>query len=58
MLTCAHVLHSAGSVPCDVTLKLPCGVEVPVLKQSLQLASPFFRDALEDVDGSTVIPVS
>jgi hypothetical protein len=41
-----------------MTLKLPSGVEVPVLRQSLQLASPFFRDALEDMNGSIVIPVS
>jgi hypothetical protein len=40
-----------------VALKLPCGVEVPVVSQILQLASPFFRDALEGVNGS-VIPVS
>ncbi|KAG1670276.1 hypothetical protein FOA52_003626 [Chlamydomonas sp. UWO 241] len=30
-----------GGVPCDVTLKLPCGAEVPAHAQLLQLASPF-----------------
>ncbi|KAG1679164.1 hypothetical protein FOA52_000520 [Chlamydomonas sp. UWO 241] len=42
---------------CDVALKLPCGVEVPVVRQILQLASPFFRGALEDMSGSAPIPV-
>ncbi|KAG1679822.1 hypothetical protein FOA52_012735 [Chlamydomonas sp. UWO 241] len=46
-----------SGMPCDMTLKLPCGVEVPVLRQSLQLASPFFRGALEDVQGGAPIPV-
>jgi hypothetical protein len=55
-VACSRV-HAAGGVPCDMILKLPCGVELPVLRQSLQLASPFFRDALEDVSGSAPIPV-
>jgi hypothetical protein len=55
---CVCVCHAAGGVPCDVTLKLPCGAEVHALKQSLQLASPFFRGALEDVLGGGLIPVS
>ncbi|KAG1656642.1 hypothetical protein FOA52_008866 [Chlamydomonas sp. UWO 241] len=46
-----------GGVPCDVTLKLPCGAEVPAYSQLLRLASPFFRGALEDVKGSGPIPV-
>ncbi|KAG1679806.1 hypothetical protein FOA52_012718 [Chlamydomonas sp. UWO 241] len=50
------VLPGRG-VPCDVTLKLPSGVEVPAVSQLLQMASPFFRDALEDVSGSALIPV-
>jgi hypothetical protein len=53
MFACA-----AGGVPCDVTLKLPSEREVPTVSLFLQAASPFFRDALEDVQGSTVIPVS
>ena len=48
---------AAGGVPCDATLKLSCGAEVPVFCNLLQLASPFFRDALDDVNGSA-IPVS
>jgi hypothetical protein len=54
ILACACV---AGGGPRDVTLKLPCGVEVPVSSHLLQLASPFFRGALEDMKG-TAIPVS
>ncbi|KAG1673777.1 hypothetical protein FOA52_002346 [Chlamydomonas sp. UWO 241] len=46
-----------GGVPGDIILSLPCGAEVPVLGQSLQSASPFFRDALEDVQGGAPIPV-
>jgi hypothetical protein len=41
-----------------MALKLPCGVELPTVSLFLQAASPFFRDALEDVKGSTLIPVS
>jgi hypothetical protein len=41
-----------------MTLKLPCGVEIPVLSHLLPPASPFFRDVLEDVTGSAAIPVS
>ncbi|KAG1673740.1 hypothetical protein FOA52_002309 [Chlamydomonas sp. UWO 241] len=40
-----------GGAPCDVVLKLPCGVEIPVHGQLLPLASPSFRDVLEDVRG-------
>ncbi|KAG1657510.1 hypothetical protein FOA52_003747 [Chlamydomonas sp. UWO 241] len=46
-----------GGVPCDMSLKLPCGAELPVHGQLLQLASPFFCDALEDVSGSSKISV-
>ncbi|KAG1667000.1 hypothetical protein FOA52_014312 [Chlamydomonas sp. UWO 241] len=46
-----------AGVPCDVALKLPCGVEVPAVGLFLQAASPFFRAALEDVKGSALIPV-
>ncbi|KAG1667002.1 hypothetical protein FOA52_014314 [Chlamydomonas sp. UWO 241] len=46
-----------GGVPCDVALKLQCGAEVPVRGQLLELVSPFFRSALEDVKGSALIPV-
>ncbi|KAG1663813.1 hypothetical protein FOA52_013378 [Chlamydomonas sp. UWO 241] len=46
-----------GGMPCDVALKLACGVEMPVVSQILQLASPFFLGALEDVKGSVLIPV-
>ncbi|KAG1666999.1 hypothetical protein FOA52_014311 [Chlamydomonas sp. UWO 241] len=46
-----------AGMPSDVALKLPCGAEVPVHAQLLQLASPFFRAALEDVKGSALIPV-
>jgi hypothetical protein len=47
-------------MPCDVTLKLPCGVEVETMGTFLQTASPFFRGALEDVQGGTapIFPVS
>jgi hypothetical protein len=38
-----------------MVLKLPEGGEVRVLRQSLQMASPFFREAL---GGSAPIPVS
>ncbi|KAG1667959.1 hypothetical protein FOA52_008331 [Chlamydomonas sp. UWO 241] len=46
-----------GGMPCDLALKLPCGVELGVVSQILQLASPFFLGALEDVKGSALIPV-
>ncbi|KAG1669248.1 hypothetical protein FOA52_003285 [Chlamydomonas sp. UWO 241] len=46
-----------GGAPCDMILRLPCGVEVLVLWEFLQVASPFFRNALEDVNGSNVIPL-
>jgi hypothetical protein len=49
---------AAGGAPGDVTLKLPCGAEVPVSSHLLQAASPFFRDALEDMKGTAPIPVS
>jgi hypothetical protein len=39
-----------------VTLKLPCGAEVPAVSQLLKMASPFFRDVLEGVTGSAPIP--
>ncbi|KAG1680628.1 hypothetical protein FOA52_015077 [Chlamydomonas sp. UWO 241] len=38
-----------SGVPCDMTLQLPCGANIPVLSQFLQVASHFFR---ENVDGS------
>ncbi|KAG1671685.1 hypothetical protein FOA52_007476 [Chlamydomonas sp. UWO 241] len=44
-------------VPCDMTLKLACGAEVPVISQFLQVASPFFRGALDDMRGNAPIPV-
>ncbi|KAG1664744.1 hypothetical protein FOA52_004752 [Chlamydomonas sp. UWO 241] len=47
----------AGGVPCDMALKLPCGVGLLAVGLFLQAASPFFRDALEDVKGSAPIPV-
>ncbi|KAG1680616.1 hypothetical protein FOA52_015065 [Chlamydomonas sp. UWO 241] len=47
----------AGGGPRDVTLKLPCGAEISVSSHLLQLASPFFRGALEDVQGGAPIPV-
>jgi hypothetical protein len=64
--TCCHpplprslALRAAGGVPCDVTLKLPCGSEVRAIGLFLQSASPFFRDALEDMQGGTApVPVS
>ncbi|KAG1673772.1 hypothetical protein FOA52_002341 [Chlamydomonas sp. UWO 241] len=37
----------AGDAPCNVVLRLPCGVTIPVISHLLPLASPFFRDALE-----------
>ncbi|KAG1655834.1 hypothetical protein FOA52_013290 [Chlamydomonas sp. UWO 241] len=46
-----------GGVPCDMALQLPCGAEVPAFRNLLQLASPFFRGALEDMNGSAPIPV-
>ncbi|KAG1655048.1 hypothetical protein FOA52_003804 [Chlamydomonas sp. UWO 241] len=46
-----------GGAPCDVTLKLPCGAEVPISSHLLLAASPLFRDALEDVKGSAPLPV-
>ncbi|KAG1673749.1 hypothetical protein FOA52_002318 [Chlamydomonas sp. UWO 241] len=46
-----------AGVPCDMVLKLPCGAEMPTFSPFLQAASPFFRGALEDVKGSTAIPV-
>ncbi|KAG1657553.1 hypothetical protein FOA52_005439 [Chlamydomonas sp. UWO 241] len=46
-----------GGVPCDMVLKLPCGVKVPALSQFLQEASPFFCGALEDVKDSGPILV-
>ncbi|KAG1655616.1 hypothetical protein FOA52_007264 [Chlamydomonas sp. UWO 241] len=50
-------LDTSG-VPSDVTLKLPCGAEVLAVRQLLQMASPFFCGALEDVDSSSAnIPV-
>jgi hypothetical protein len=51
------VVHAAGGLPCDVALKLPCGAVVSAHGQFLQVASPFFRGALEDVQGSGQIPV-
>ncbi|KAG1659500.1 hypothetical protein FOA52_015342 [Chlamydomonas sp. UWO 241] len=47
----------AGGIPCDVALKLPCGAELTAFSPLLQAASPFFRDALEDVQGGAPIPV-
>ncbi|KAG1658501.1 hypothetical protein FOA52_011967 [Chlamydomonas sp. UWO 241] len=47
----------AGGMPCDVTLKLPCGVEMPSVGLFLQSASPFFREALQDMHGTAPIPV-
>ncbi|KAG1670273.1 hypothetical protein FOA52_003623 [Chlamydomonas sp. UWO 241] len=49
--------RSAGGIPCDMTLKLPCGAEVPATSPLLKAASPFFRDAMEDMKGSKPIPV-
>ncbi|KAG1673774.1 hypothetical protein FOA52_002343 [Chlamydomonas sp. UWO 241] len=46
-----------GGAPCDVTLKLPCGVEIPTHGQLLRLASPLFSEALEDGQGGASIPV-
>ncbi|KAG1670265.1 hypothetical protein FOA52_003615 [Chlamydomonas sp. UWO 241] len=40
-----------------MTLQLSCGAEVPVLSLFLQVASPFFRDNLEDMKGGAPIPV-
>ncbi|KAG1666413.1 hypothetical protein FOA52_006522 [Chlamydomonas sp. UWO 241] len=50
-------LLRTGCVPCNVVLKLPCGSEVQVVGLVLQLASPFFCNVLEDVKGSSKIPV-
>ncbi|KAG1672415.1 hypothetical protein FOA52_013200 [Chlamydomonas sp. UWO 241] len=47
----------SGGVPHDVTLKLPCGAELPAVSKLLQMASPFFRDVLEDVKVSSPLPV-
>ncbi|KAG1677559.1 hypothetical protein FOA52_014457 [Chlamydomonas sp. UWO 241] len=47
----------AAGVPCDATLKLAGGAEVPCVSVLLQMASPFFRCALEDVQGGASIPV-
>ncbi|KAG1659958.1 hypothetical protein FOA52_010591 [Chlamydomonas sp. UWO 241] len=64
MLTVEIAVHregrfqlDTGGMPCDVTLKLACGVKLPVVSEILQLASPFFLCALEDVKGSGPIPV-
>ncbi|KAG1674620.1 hypothetical protein FOA52_001869 [Chlamydomonas sp. UWO 241] len=46
-----------GGSPGDVTLKLPCGAEVYVSSHILQMASPFFHQAVEDIDGSDPIPI-
>ncbi|KAG1680618.1 hypothetical protein FOA52_015067 [Chlamydomonas sp. UWO 241] len=46
-----------GGGPHDVTLKLPCGAQIPVSSHLLQLASPFFRGVLEDVQGGAPILV-
>ncbi|KAG1655833.1 hypothetical protein FOA52_013289 [Chlamydomonas sp. UWO 241] len=46
-----------GGMPCDMALQLPAGWQVPALCNALQLASPFFRGALDDVKGSALIPV-
>jgi hypothetical protein len=54
----ACALRTAGGMPCDVTLKLPCGAEVTAVSQLLKMASPVLRDLLEDVTGSAPIPVS
>ncbi|KAG1679813.1 hypothetical protein FOA52_012725 [Chlamydomonas sp. UWO 241] len=48
---------SRSGLPCDVTLKLPCGAEVPAFSPILRAASPFFRDALEAMNGSTMLSV-
>ncbi|KAG1680630.1 hypothetical protein FOA52_015079 [Chlamydomonas sp. UWO 241] len=48
---------NTGGMPCDATLKLPCRAKVPVLRQLLQVASPFFRGALEDVKYGVAVPV-
>ncbi|KAG1670268.1 hypothetical protein FOA52_003618 [Chlamydomonas sp. UWO 241] len=47
---------NTGGIPCDMTLKLPCGAEVPASSPLLQAASPFFCDTLEDMKGSDPIP--
>lgn len=49
--------YTAGGMPCDVTLKLQCEAELPSVSYLLQVASPFFRNILEDVKGSNQIPV-
>ncbi|KAG1671677.1 hypothetical protein FOA52_007468 [Chlamydomonas sp. UWO 241] len=40
-----------------MTLKLACDAEVPVISQFLQVASPFFRGALDDMRGNAPISV-
>ncbi|KAG1658503.1 hypothetical protein FOA52_011970 [Chlamydomonas sp. UWO 241] len=57
--TVAHTQLDTGGMPCDVTLKLPCGAKVPAVGTFLQSASPFFCDILEDVhvQGTAPIPV-
>ncbi|KAG1676264.1 hypothetical protein FOA52_006482 [Chlamydomonas sp. UWO 241] len=46
-----------GGAPCDVVMKLPCGAELPVSSHILQMTSPFFSGAPQDVNGSAPIPV-
>ncbi|KAG1662960.1 hypothetical protein FOA52_006713 [Chlamydomonas sp. UWO 241] len=46
-----------GGVPCDVTLKLPCGAKLPAVSHLFKMAVPCFREVLEDVTGSGLIPV-
>jgi hypothetical protein len=48
----ARVLHTAGSMPRDVSLKLPCGAEVEAVGMLLKAASPFFLESLGDVQGA------
>ena len=55
-MPCSRVCVTGG-VLCDVTLKLPCDAEVPAVSLFLQAASPFFCNALEDVQGGAPIPV-
>ncbi|KAG1669260.1 hypothetical protein FOA52_003297 [Chlamydomonas sp. UWO 241] len=45
-----------GGVPCDMARKLPCGAEVGTISKILQMASPFFCNTLEDVQGGVPIP--
>jgi hypothetical protein len=49
---------AAGGVPCDVTLQLSCGVKMPAVGLLLTMASPFFRETLQDMQGTAPIPVS